>query len=198
MPLSTAIDLTNDYFTDSSMVREESNEKFVNDSARRLDTYLNSPRCTVLSGTNIISPRTGGHPITSLKGNIDDSRMELLGVPQNRQHKTWKKFHTLQEWEGHVLEVSEDEFTARLLDITTNAEEEDEEVTFPLSELAETDHKHLCPGSIFRWVIGQEYTVKGTLRRVSEITFRELPVMSASDISEGQEWAREIAQSIKY
>ena len=112
--------------------------------------------------------------------------------------KLWKKFHTLQEWEGYVIDVSEDEFTARLLDLTDDANEEDEEVTVPLSEIAETDYKHLYSGSIFRWVIGHEYSERGTLRRVSEIIFRELPVMSASDRSDGQKWAKEIAESLNY
>ena len=197
MPLSTAIDLTNDYFPDSSRISDESKQKFVNDSAKQLNNYLNRPKCTVLRGTDIINPRTGDHPIPSGKGYTDDSRKELLGFPQNRQHKTWKKFHTLQEWEGYILEVNKIEFTARLLDLTVGAKEEDEEVTVPLSEVGENEHKHLYPGSIFRWVIGQEYSTRGTIRRVSEIIFRDLPVMSTRDISEGQEWARKIAQSIK-
>ena len=124
---------------------------------------------------------------------IDFPNLHKVSIP-----KLWKKFHTLQEWEGYVLEVSENEFTARLLDLTADANEEDEEVTVPLSEIAEADHKHLYSGSIFRWIIGHEYSERGTLRRISEIIFRDLPVMSAGDISDGQKWAKEIAESLNY
>ncbi len=106
-------------------------------------------------------------------------------------------FHALQEWEGYVLEITGDEFTARLVDLTAGATQEDEEATIPLEEIAENDHKRICPGSIFRWVIGYENLASGNKRRVSQIVFRDLPLMSTWDISEGKEWAQGIVESIK-
>ena len=123
--------------------------------------------------------------------------IDLFGQLQFFKHQTLKRFQTLQEWEGYVLEVNESEFTARLLDLTAGATEEDEEATIPLEEISETDHKNLYYGSIFRWVIGYEYSVSGVKRRISQIVFRDLPITTASDIAEGKEWARKIARSIK-
>ena len=139
----------------------------------------------------------GDHIKQTLTDTFDVPQIDFPNLKDVSTPKFWKKFHTLQEWEGYVIEVSENEFTARLLDLTADANEEDEEVTIPLSELAETDHKHLFYGSIFRWIIGHEYSEKGTLRRVSEIIFRDLPVMSPFDKSEGLKWAREIIESFK-
>ena len=104
-------------------------------------------------------------------------------------------FHALQEWEGYVLEHNEKEFTARLLDLTAGSMQEDEAI-IPLVEISEDDLNRLRPGSIFRWVIGYERSTSGTKKRVSQIVFRDLPVMTEKDLSEGEEWAKKIAQSI--
>lgn len=36
-------------------------------------------------------------------------------------------FHLLQEWEGYVIEIEKDNFTARLLDLTAGSSVEEEE-----------------------------------------------------------------------
>ena len=103
-------------------------------------------------------------------------------------------FHLLQEWEGYVIEIEKDIFTARLLDLTAGSSVEEEEAVIPLAELSEDDRKRLRLGSIFRWGIGYEHSASGTKRRVSQIVFQDLPVMTAQDIAEGKEWAKKIAQ----
>ena len=103
-------------------------------------------------------------------------------------------FHLLQEWEGYVIKIEKDIFTARLLDLTAGSSVEEEEVVIPLAELSEDDRKRLRLGSIFRWGIGYEHSASGTKRRVSQIVFQDLPVMTTQDIAEGKEWAKKIAQ----
>ena len=102
-------------------------------------------------------------------------------------------FHALQEWEGYVLEKREDEFTARLLDLTAGSLHE-EEATIPLEEIAEDDYIRVIPGSIFRWVIGYERSSSGTKRRVSQIVFRDLPAITKQDMFEAEQWARKVVQ----
>ena len=109
----------------------------------------------------------------------------------------------LQEWEGYVVEKGEKDFSARLSDITATslAKRTDwvdmEEAVIPLSELSEDDLWRLRPGSIFRWIIGYEWSVSGTKRRVSQIVFRNLTAMTEEDRTEGSEWARKVLQAIK-
>lgn len=117
---------------------------------------------------------------------------DLSGLSQTRPQVV---FHALQEWEGYVLERDEKEFTARLLDLTA-ASMQEEEAVIPLDEISEDDLKRLRPGGIFRWVIGYERSASGTKKRVSQIVFRDLPAMTEKDMSEGEEWAKKIAQSI--
>lgn len=103
-------------------------------------------------------------------------------------------FHLLQEWEGYVIEIGEGDLTVRLLDLTAGSSHEEEEAVIPLAEISENDLKRLRLGSIFRWVIGYERSASGTKRRVSQLVFRDLPVMTKQDIAEGEEWARRVAQ----
>ena len=151
-------------------------------------------------------------PMTETKIREDDPRSTIIpsngGVvipihdpmPVATQRSS---LHALQEWEGWVLETGEHEFTARLTDLTTSGSAskfdwmDDEEATFPYSEISEEDLTRLRPGSIFRWVIGYERSASGSKRRVSQIVFRDLPAMTRQDIALGEEWARKVAQSLQ-
>ena len=104
--------------------------------------------------------------------------------------------HPLQEWEGHVVEIGEEEFTARLTDITADASYEGEEAVIPLADLSDRDAARMEIGSIFRWVIGYERSIAGTKKRVSQIVLRDLPVFTESDLRVGEAWAEETMQSL--
>lgn len=97
----------------------------------------------------------------------------------------------LQEWEGYVIEIGEDAFVSRLWDITAGAKREEEEATIPFDEISDEDRRKMRLGSIFRWVIGYQRSVSGTKRRVSEIVFRDLPVVTQADWDEAEKWAIE-------
>jgi len=99
----------------------------------------------------------------------------------------------MQEWEGYVIKIrqSESEFVARLLDITAGAKREEEEATISFEEISGADREMMRLGSIFRWVIGYEHTVGGVKRRVSQIVFRQLPVLTQADWNEAWDWALE-------
>ena len=118
-------------------------------------------------------------------------------VPKARRQPL---FHALQEWEGEVLETEEDYFISRLSDLTagvTATAGTYEEAEIPFSEISQSDLLKLRVGSIFRWVIGYERSASGTKKRVSQIVFRDLPVMTEKDISLGEEWAQRILQGIQ-
>ena len=100
-------------------------------------------------------------------------------------------FHLLQEWEGYVTEISDMEFNARLTDLTSGAKYASEETSIPLDEISDDDADKMQVGSIFRWVIG--YERKGRAKkRVSQIVFRDLSMITKSDMREGRKWAQEI------
>ena len=105
-------------------------------------------------------------------------------------------FHTIQEWEGYIIEIGDTEFVARLVDLTAGASHEEEEAIIPLAEISDNDAAGMQLGSIFRWVIGYERSAAGTKKRVSQIVFRNLPAVTKSDLRDGEAWAREIIRSI--
>lgn len=103
----------------------------------------------------------------------------------------------LQEWEGYVVDIGKTDFVARLIDLTAGSEHEDEEATIPLAEISDDDLARMREGSIFRWVIGYERSVTGTKKRVSQIVFRDLPVITAADLREAEAWAEETARAFE-
>ena len=105
-------------------------------------------------------------------------------------------FHAIQEWEGYVIDIGATDFVARLVDLTAGASHEEEEALIPLVEISDDDAAGMKLGSIFRWVIGYERSAAGTKKRVSQIVFRDLPVVTKSDLRDGESWAREIIRSL--
>jgi len=71
----------------------------------------------------------------------------------------------LQTWEGRVIAIGADSFTARIAGGPVA------ETDFPLDDLADEDRKRLKVGAVFRWTIGYERSA-GAKRRVSEIELR--------------------------
>ncbi len=104
--------------------------------------------------------------------------------------------HALQEWEGYVVDIGNDEFVARLLDLSAGRIHESEEAIIPMAEISEHDASRMVAGSIFRWVIGYERSPEGTRKRVSQIVFRDLPRVTESDLQQGEEWASKVAPTL--
>ena len=101
-------------------------------------------------------------------------------------------FVALQEWEGYVIAINDDDFEARLLDLTANAKREEEEATIPFTAVSEKDRDEMRLGSIFHWSIGYNKTTwKRTRRTISKIVFRDTPVLTQRDMDEAWEWALE-------
>lgn len=122
------------------------------------------------------------------------STREIDPPPVSRPRAPAASLHALQEWEGYVLDIGATEFVARLVDVTADASHEEEEAVIPRTELSDGDDAKMHTGSVFRWVIGYERLPGGTKRRVSQIVFRDLPAITASDLRDGEARAREMAR----
>lgn len=80
-----------------------------------------------------------------------------------------ERFQLLQKFQGQVIEVFEQEFKARLFDLTGN-EDAYEFAMFSVDELDSSDTKLLKEGAIFYWYIGYSSGTRGR-RRESFIWF---------------------------
>ena len=69
---------------------------------------------------------------------------------------------------------------------------ESAEAIILMAEISERDASRMVLGSIFRWVIGNEDSPKGTRKQVSRIVFRDLPKITEEDLRQGKEWARKV------
>lgn len=107
-------------------------------------------------------------------------------------------FHPLQEWEGYVLKVDRDTFTARLTDVSAGETRAGEEAILPIDDLSDDDRKMLESGRLFRWCIGYQRTHGGTKRRVSQIVFRRLPKWTAKDIAQAKGEGERLARSLNW
>ena len=162
--------------------------------ANRIAASLQQRRDSAMRDTEIAETTIEDLPTSNGIGPGIGAVIDLPDIARLSRTLPQTSFHLLQEWEGYVIEIGEDDLTVRLLDLTAGSSHEEEEAVIPLSEISEDDLKRLRLGSIFRWVIGYERSASGTKRRVSQLVFRDLPVMTKQDIAEGEEWARRVAQ----
>jgi len=103
----------------------------------------------------------------------------------------------VQQWEGVVSAISDEEFTARLHDITdpTNPAEEGD---FLIEDLNESSRSLLKKGAVFRWITGYKGGKTSTRFRVSQITFRQLPAWTASELAEADSKANDLVAGIEW
>jgi hypothetical protein len=116
-------------------------------------------------------------------------------VDENNQRPR-EKLIALQSWEGTVLEVEDDSFVARLIDV--NGEHLDEEVSLATEELCDFDLELLEPGAIFYWTIGYRYQLGGARERVSRIRLRRLPAWTKSQLDEARERAAALERDLAW
>lgn len=101
----------------------------------------------------------------------------------------------IQEWEGFVVGVGSNSFTARLAEVPdVSGSYEDTEVEIPLLEVDPLQLKYLEPGAIFRWVISYVSEPGKHRYRSSVLVFRQLPrnesklPRSVEEIFDGINW----------
>jgi hypothetical protein len=104
----------------------------------------------------------------------------------------------LQEWEGHVIDVSKNGFSARLVDLTHQADIATEEADFDLDEVSDSDLNLLREGAVFRWTIGYETAPSGSKKRVSQLVFRRLPKWTSKEIAQADRDAETLMKGINW
>ena len=104
----------------------------------------------------------------------------VVALPAQRESE--RNLIPLQQWEGVVTQVGDDEFTATLRDLTTPKHPE-EEAVLPIAEITPEDRRLLIPGAVLYWSIGyQTLRSSGQVQRVSDIRLRRLPAWSRRDL----------------
>jgi len=160
----------------STSVREDAHRNWSNRVER-----MKRERAVMQESDNLTYGRAGE----------DSGKVSAVALPAASLQAT---FSALQEWEGYVLSVEGERFTARLLDLTAESNYEEEEAEISVSELSDEDRALLEIGRIFRWVIGYERSPSGTKRRISHIVFRNLPAWTEQELRDARVWAKSTAK----
>ncbi|MDE0622435.1 MAG: hypothetical protein OXH83_12270 [Bryobacterales bacterium] len=134
-------------------------------------------------------------PTSAGRQQQNDDFASVLDFPPQEPWSA-RTFHALQEWEGYVVAIRDEDFVVRLIDLTSGSTNEEEEADIPLAEISGQDSATIRPGSVFRWVIGYERSAAGTKRRVSEIVFRDVPEITETDLRDSAAWAHEAVRSL--
>ncbi len=113
----------------------------------------------------------GTEPPSNLKADV--RRLVRLHPP----HSAPRRFEVLQQWEGTIVQLTNDSFWAELSDLTTRCEPV-ETVEIPFAEVSPGDKPLLAEGNVFYWSIGYEKSAAGQISRVSEIRMRRTPTWS--------------------
>lgn len=100
----------------------------------------------------------------------------------------------LASWDGVVIKVGPESFTARVVPVGAPGPEQLAE--FALADVSEADADLFRPGAVFYWTIAYRTNGHGRVRRVSEIRFRRLPRLEPD---EGEaEWVEETARLFRH
>lgn len=143
------------------------------------DPDLPSPVTTALQG-NRLTTEESATPVVFLK----------------REPIIQNHFVPLQKWEGTVLQVLEDSFFARLVDLTND--DVDEEAEFPMEEVSDADRSLIAPGAVFYWNIGYIDNISGQRTRASVIRFRRLPVWRSEELERAKREAQHLGDLLDW
>lgn len=163
-------------------------------SPDELDEFvLPLPIRTSVDDTLEISPVQRGSTSTSLL----EKELSVAPLVRRRRRPAAKNTsEVLQQWEGVVTKVCSESFWGCLRDLT-NPSNPLEIMELPLEEISDEDLKLLEPGSIFYWIIWNERSKKGSIRRISEFRVRRNPHWSKRDLEIAKKEGQQLFEQIK-
>ena len=122
-------------------------------------------------------------------------------APKPMALPTWKAIPTSAgktfEWEGLVVEVKTETFSARLQNVKGTEVDFVEIAEFDLSDVSQGDRDLLKPGGIFRWVVGLEAR-SGTRQKYSRIVFRRLPAWTQRSLKQADQSLKDMMSEIQW
>ena len=147
---------------------------------------------TALVGSARARQDTEGPDRAEALGADGSKIVALHGVLPRPRAPDVGSFILLQQFEGTVIALGDDEFTARLVD-RTNPENAPEVGEFSTDDVSEGDRELLALGAVFYFSLGYRIAPWGQRDRVATIKFRRLPAWSKREIeaasAQAETWA---------
>lgn len=138
-----------------------------------------SARCEFVTGPGGPQGAALTLPVQGVEGSV--SAEPALWIGPRPASMPAARFELRQKFEGQVLAISGEGFTARLEDVLGNIDDLDAD--FPWEDVPRGDWSLVVPGAVFYFSIG--YAVDGgTLERRAVIRFRRLPGWTVPELQE--------------
>ena len=99
-------------------------------------------------------------------------------------------FVCLQRWQGTVLHRNGQTFTARLVDLT--GDEQDDFAELSTDEVAPGDIRRLVPGAVFTLATGYARSAGGQRTRQTALMLQDLPIWNETELATARGKAREM------
>ena len=93
---------------------------------------------------NRVANSTGPTPTYRKNGEAETATVSF--PPELTPIRRIATLHPLQEWEGRVVEIRDNDIVAMLTDITARYTHEHVEATIPISEISDRDAEHMVVG----------------------------------------------------
>lgn len=119
------------------------------------------------------------HDSAAHRPSVNKIQTSFIDPPSRRG-----RFEVIQKWEGHVLEIDNEVFLARLIPISGQGGIQEAEMY--LTEIAAEDKDLLEPGAVFYWSIGYYIRPSGNWQKASVIRFRRLPVWTEYQLQKAE------------
>ena len=105
-------------------------------------------------------------------------------------------FLTLQAWEGVVTSVNHDFFSVRLVDLTSNAPDEEADVGF--EDVSKDERPLVRTGAVFLLHVGYATSEGGQRSRTTILRFRRLPVWTETELASAERAAKDNVDRIRW
>lgn len=100
----------------------------------------------------------------------------------------------LQDWEGVVETMGDENFTARLRDLTNEENYPSEIAELPIEDISDDDQELLQVGAVFYLTVGRSIRPNGRQQRFGRIVFRRLPGWTSSTLHRAEKRAKRLSR----
>ena len=100
----------------------------------------------------------------------------------------------LQDWEGVVETIGNENFTARLRNLTNNEPYPSEAAELPIEDISADDLELLRVGAVFYLTVGRLIWFNGRQERFGRIVFRRLPGWTLSTLRRAEKRAEHLSR----
>jgi hypothetical protein len=107
------------------------------------------------------------------------------------------RFVSLEDWEGQVLEISEDKstFVSGLINLASGERIDTDEAVFAFEDVQPFQRDLVRPGAFFQWSVGWRYIGKSR-EKSSRLSFRRLPAWTKAELDALDKKAADFADLI--